>query len=153
MSRATTEAEILQYILESKHAVLTYVREDLTPVSRAMGSFAPHGTDLFFSTGKDAAKVAEIERNRRVSFYFEHDNQAAEVWKSVLLVGEARQVQSGERGYDSAIQSLSARSPRFRERVARGDLGNAAIYKITVAELEFLDRSKGYGPPQRILIP
>jgi nitroimidazol reductase NimA-like FMN-containing flavoprotein (pyridoxamine 5'-phosphate oxidase superfamily) len=153
MSEATIEAEILQYILDSKHAVLTYVRGDLAPVSRAMGSFAPDGSDLFFSTGKDSAKVGEIERNKTVSFYFEHDNQAAQAWKSVLLIGEARQVHSGEKGYDSAIQSLSAKSPRFRERVAKGDLGNAAIYKVTAAEVEFLDRSKGYGPPQRLLIP
>lgn len=153
MSDAAVQAEILQYILESKHAVLTYVRRDLAPVNRAMGSFAPLGNDLFFSTGKDTAKVAEIEHNKRVSFYFEHDNQAAEQWKSVLLIGKAEQVQTGGKDYDAAIQRLSAKSPKFRDRVAKGDLGNAAIYKVAVSELEFVDRSKGYGPPQRVLIP
>jgi len=152
MSDATTQAEVLQYILESKHAVLTYVRQDLAPVTRAMGSFAPVGDDLYFSTGKDTAKVKEIERNTRVSFYFQHENQQLEAWKSVLLIGVAEEVESGSKGYDVAIRSLSAKSPRFRERVAKGDLGNAAIYKVAVHELQYLDRSKGYGPPQRVLI-
>ena len=153
MSEATTKDEILQYILESKYAALSYVRQDLAPVTRAMGSFAPLGNDLFFSTGKDTAKVREIAHNRRVSFYFEHDNQAAETWKSVLLIGDAHEVHSGGAEYDAAIQRLSAKSPRFRELVTKGDLENAAIYKVSVAELEYLDRSKGYGPPRRILIP
>lgn len=152
MSETTTKAEILQYILESKHAVLTYLRRDLAPVTRAMGSFAPFGNAFFFSTGKDAAKVEEIGRNPRVSFYFQHENQKLEDWKSVLLIGEAEQVEPGGKGYDDAVRSLSAKSPRFRERVAGGDLGNAAIYKVAVRELQYLDRSKGYGPPQVLLI-
>ena len=152
MSAATAKDEILQYILESKYAALSYVRQDLAPVTRAMGSFAPHGNDLFFSTGKDTAKVREIGQHSRVSFYFEHDNQAAEAWKSVLLIGDAREVPAGGEDYHAALQSLSAKNPRFRERVAKGDLENAVIYKVTVTELEYLDRSKGYGTPRRILI-
>ena len=78
MSNTESQSEILQYILDTKHALLTYVRSDLTPVSRAIGSFAPDGEDLFFSTSKESAKVKEIEKNRRVSFYFQHDNQVPE---------------------------------------------------------------------------
>jgi len=150
MSQAENHAEIQRYIQDSKYALLNYVRRDLTPVSRAIGSFALDGFDLFFSTGKETSKVQEIAHNKRVSFYFEHDNQVLERWKSVLLIGDAEQVSVGSVDYDKAIERLGAKSPRFRERVEKGDLDSAVIYRIKTRELEYLDRSKGYGPPQKI---
>ena len=150
MSQADNKSEIQQYILDSKYALLNYVRHDLTPVSRAIGSFAPDGDDLFFSTGKESSKVKEINNNKRVSFYFEHDNQVLENWKSVLLIGDAEPVSVGSFDYNKAIERLGAKSPRFRERVVKGDLESAVIYRINTSELEYLDRSKGYGPPLKI---
>jgi nitroimidazol reductase NimA-like FMN-containing flavoprotein (pyridoxamine 5'-phosphate oxidase superfamily) len=152
MSQTESQAEILKYIQDSKVALLTYVRNDLTPVSRAMGSYAPDGLNLYFSTGKSAAKVQEIEKNRRVSFYFEHDNQATESWKSVLLIGDAEQVRAGSTDYATALDRLGAKSPRFRERIAKNELDSAAIYRINTRELEYLDRSKGNGPTQKIVL-
>lgn len=145
-------SEILHYIRESKFALLTYLRSDLTPVSRAMGSFAPDGEHLFFSTGRDSAKVREIERNKRVSFYFEHDNQAPERWKSVLLIGDAEEVGSGSPHYATALERLGAKSPRFRERILNRDLESAIIYRLKTSEVEYLDRSRGYGPAVKIIV-
>ncbi|KAF0219095.1 MAG: putative stress protein [Geobacteraceae bacterium] len=138
------KGEVLDYIGRSKFAVLTYVREDLAPVSRAMGSFAPDGLDLYFSTRKDAPKVQEIDRHRNVSFFFEHDNQALETWKNVLLIGEAEQLEQGDK-LDRAVLLLGNRNPRFKERVANGELQNTAIFRIRTKEIEYLDRSKGNG--------
>ncbi|MGB9080803.1 MAG: pyridoxamine 5'-phosphate oxidase family protein [Desulfuromonadaceae bacterium] len=152
MSQSESNTEILKYIQDSKFALLTYVRDDLTPVTRAIGSFAPDGEDLYFSTGKESSKVREIEKNRRVSFYFEHDNQTPDSWKSVLLIGDAKQVSAGSSDYDKGLERLGARSPRFRERIAKGDLGGAAIYRISTRELEYLDRSKGNGPARKIIV-
>jgi nitroimidazol reductase NimA-like FMN-containing flavoprotein (pyridoxamine 5'-phosphate oxidase superfamily) len=152
MSEAENYSEIWKYILDSKFALLTYVRSDLTPVSRAMGSFAPDGANIYFSTGVDTAKVREIEANKRVSFYFEHDNQAPESWRSVLLIGDAEQVGSGSTDYVKALERLGAKSPRFRERIAKGDLASAAIYRINTREVEYLDRSKGNGPARKIVV-
>ncbi|TLU54211.1 MAG: pyridoxamine 5'-phosphate oxidase family protein [Chlorobium sp.] len=152
MSQIGSKTEIQKYILASRYAVLNYVRRDLTPVSRAIGSFAPDGDDLFFSTGKESSKVAEIHINKRISFYFEHDNQVLENWKSVLLIGDAEPVSVGSSDYNKAIERLGAKSPRFRERVAKGDLDSAVIYRINTSEFEYLDRSKGYGPPLKISV-
>ena len=152
MSQTENKTEIQKYILASRYALLNYVRHDLTPISRAIGSFAPDGDDLFFSTGKESSKVEEINKNKRVSFYFEHDNQVLEDWKSVLLIGDAEPVQVGSSDYNKAIDRLGAKSPRFRERVAKGDLDSALIYKINTREFEYLDRSKGYGPPLKISV-
>lgn len=139
-------AEILDYIAASKFGLLTYVRSDSAPISRAMGSFAPDGINLFFSTGADSAKVREIAGNGRVSFYFEQDGQAPENWKSVLLIGDAELLEGGD-SYGAAVNLLAAKSPRFRERVEKDELAGAAIYRINTREVQFLDRSKGYGPP------
>lgn len=152
MSDEQGYSEIVKYILDSKFGVLTYVRSDRAPVSRAMGSFALDGADLCFSTGRDTAKVVEIENNRRVSFYFEHDNQTPEKWRSVLLVGDAELLHSGSSAYQAAVDRLAAKSPRFRERVEKGDLESAAIYRINTRELQYLDRNKGAGPPQTIIV-
>lgn len=143
--------EILDYIVNSKFAVLTYVRNDLAPVSRAMGSFAPDGLDLVFSTRKEAAKVREISGNKRVSFFFEHDNQSPGAWKNVLLIGDAEQVAEGAE-FKKAVELLSAKSPRFRERAANGELSDTAIYKVRAKEIEYLDRTKGPGFIQKITL-
>ena len=152
MSHSEIQGEILKYILDAKYALLTYVRSDLSPISRTMGSFAPDGENLYFSTGKESSKVREIEKNKRVSFYFEHDNQAPESWKSLLLIGNAEQVSAGSTDYDQAVERLGAKSPRFRERIAKGDLGSAAIYRIRTSELEYFDRSHGNSPIRKIAV-
>lgn len=141
--------EIRDYIAGSKFAVLNYVRDDLAPVSRAMGSFAPDGLDLFFSTRKEAAKVREIARNKRVSFFFEHDNQTAESWRNVLLIGDAQPVADGEE-YARGVELLSAKNPRFRERAASGELSDTAIFRVRTKEIEFLDRTRGQGFVQKV---
>lgn len=151
MSDGRNYAEILDYIASSKTGVLTYVREDLAPVSRAMGSFTPDGIDLIFSTRKVAAKVREITRNKRVSFFFEHENQTADAWMNVLLIGDAEHV-TDESDLAAAVERLSARSPRFRERIAQGELRNTAIFRVRTKEVEYLDRSKGYGFVQKIVV-
>jgi nitroimidazol reductase NimA-like FMN-containing flavoprotein (pyridoxamine 5'-phosphate oxidase superfamily) len=144
--------EILAYITATKFGVLNYVRSDLAPVARAMGSFASDGLDIYFSTGRDSAKVGEIALNKRVSFYFQHDNQAAETWKSVLVIGDAELLNSDDAGFDTAVSSLSAKSPRFRARVENGDLASAAVYRLVTREIQFLDRSTGYGPPRIVVV-
>ncbi|NTW52529.1 MAG: hypothetical protein HGB22_08075 [Chlorobiaceae bacterium] len=146
MSREERLAEIQQYILDTKYALLTYVRSDLSPITRTMGSFAPDGLNIFFSTGKATSKVKEIEKNRRASFFFEHDNQLPEQWKSLLLVGEAEALSAGSSDYDKAVERLAAKSPRFRQRVENGELDSAAIYRINTSELEYVDRSTSNSP-------
>lgn len=152
MSQSEIQTEILKYLLDSKYALLTYVRSDLSPISRTIGSFAPDEENLFFSTGKESAKVEEIEKNRRVSFFFEHDNQASESWKSLLLIGDAVPLSVGSTDYDKAVERLGAKSPRFRERIAKGDLGSAIIYKVHTSELDYVDRSKGSGALRKIVV-
>ncbi|NTW68844.1 MAG: hypothetical protein HGB23_03220 [Chlorobiaceae bacterium] len=152
MSNEENKKEILQYILDSKFALLNYVRQDLTPLSRAIGSFAPDGDDLYFSSSKESAKIGEIANNKRVSFYFEHDNQELENWKSLLLIGDAEPLSHGSSDFEKAVERIGARNPRFRERVANGDTANIVLYRISTRELEYLDRSKGNIPARKLVV-
>ncbi len=68
-----------------------------------------------------------------------------------LLIGDAEPLTVGSNDYAKAIDRLGAKSPRFRERIAKGDLDSAIIYKVKTSELEYLDRSKGKGPAQKIV--
>lgn len=151
MSCEQLKSEVLDYITKSEFAVLNYVREDKAPVSRAMGSFVPSGLDLYFSSRRDAAKVKEINANKKVSFFFEHDNQELSTWKNLLLIGDAELVDS-ESELKTAVELLGARNPRFKERVANGELQNTAIFKIKTQEIEYLDRTKGQGYVKKISV-
>jgi nitroimidazol reductase NimA-like FMN-containing flavoprotein (pyridoxamine 5'-phosphate oxidase superfamily) len=148
MSDVEKIAEIRPYILDSRYAVLNYVREDLSPIARTIGSFALDGDDLFFSTGKDAAKVREIGRHPRVSVHFEREGQELESWKSVLLVGDAEPVLPGAGDHERAVALLSARSPRFRARVESGDLAGIVIHRIIIREFQYLDFKRSPLPLQ-----
>lgn len=144
MSETSWQSDVVDYITTTRFAVLGYVREDRAPLLRSMGSFVLSGFNLYFSSGKDAPKVREIEKNSLVSFFFEHDNQNLETWKSVLVLGRAKLLTTGTE-YDNAIELLGDRNPRFKERVAKGELVSTAIFKVKTEEIEYLDYSKGFG--------
>jgi pyridoxamine 5'-phosphate oxidase len=148
MSQLSWQSEVLNYITNTKFAILAYVREDKTPLLRSMGSFALSSFDLYFSSGKDTSKVTEIIKNPQVSFFFEHDNQNLEGWKSVLLLGRAELLIAGTE-YNNAIELLSNRNPRFKERVVKGELTSTAIFKLKTREIEYLDYWKGFGNVQK----
>jgi len=142
------EEEVIGYMANTRFAILAYIREDKTPILRSMGSFAPNGLELYFSSHKDAVKVKEMETNQQVSFFFEHDNQVLESWKNVLIIGKAELIEQ-EPELNRAIELLSSKNPRFKERIAKGELVNSVIYKIKTREIEYLDYSNGFGFVQK----
>jgi len=148
MNETSWQSEVIDYITKTKFAVLAYVREDKIPLVRSMGSFALSGFNLYFSSGKNTSKVSEIVKNPQVSFFFEHPNQNLENWKSVLVLGRAELLTTGTE-YDNAVELLGNRNPRFKERVAKGELAHTAIFKIKAKEIEYLDYSKGFGNVQK----
>lgn len=151
MSQDALREEITTYIDKTRFAVLAYSRNDGTPLLRSMGSFVPSDFDLYFSTRGDALKVRAISESSRVSFFFEHENQEIGQWKNVLLIGEAVKVVEGPE-LDRAVALLSDRNPRFRERVAKGELPNIAILRLKTEEVEFLDYGKGLGHVRKVTL-
>jgi nitroimidazol reductase NimA-like FMN-containing flavoprotein (pyridoxamine 5'-phosphate oxidase superfamily) len=134
-----------EYIKQTRWGTLTTVREDGAPVSRAMGSFAPDGANLFFSTPKKAAKVRHIAKNNLVNFFFQHEGQDLATFKNVAVIGRAEEV-TGDVEYQRAVQLLSARNPRFKARAERGELKETSLFLIRTTEIKYLDYSRGVGP-------
>ena len=133
----------VEYIKQTRWATLTTVREDGAPVSRAMGSFAPDGVNLVFSTRRTAAKVRHLKANPHVNFFFQHENQDLATFKNVAVIGVAEELTGGE--YERAVALLSARNPRFKLRAERGELADTGIYLVKTKEIKYLDYTTGIG--------
>jgi len=142
MSQNELLSEALDYAKNTRFATLNYVRQDNAPVSRAIGSFAFDGSKVVFSTQKDAAKVSAIKLNKRISFFFEHDNQELASWKSVLALGSAEIVEEKQEK-DRIAAILALRNPRFKERIDKGELDKVALFSLKTEEVQYLDRSNG----------
>ena len=134
-----------EYISKTKWATLATVREDGAPVLRAMGSFAPAGVNVYFSSRKGQAKGRHLKANSWVNFFFQHENQELASFKNVAIVGKAEDLPEDGAEYKKGVELLSARNPRFKERVERGELKDTAIYLIRTQEIKYLDYSNGIG--------
>jgi len=145
------KSEITDYASTARFANLAYIRHDGLPVQRTLGSFALAGFDIIFSTKKDAAKVRDISENNKVSFYFEHDGQQLPLWKSALFIGEAHKVDEA-RELDWAVGILSDRNPRFKDRIAKGELPNIQLFKVNTRDIEYIDYSKGAGHVEKFTL-
>ncbi|NTW57457.1 MAG: pyridoxamine 5'-phosphate oxidase family protein [Chlorobiaceae bacterium] len=146
MSNIETLEAIHGYIRATRYATLIYVREDLNPIAREIGSYIFDGGNLYFSTGRESAKVREITVHPGISIYFKQDGQSLEAWKSVLLIGIASELQSGNDEYTRVVSLISEKSPRFRQRAESGELSSAVIYRVTPGEFHYLDYSRNNVP-------
>jgi nitroimidazol reductase NimA-like FMN-containing flavoprotein (pyridoxamine 5'-phosphate oxidase superfamily) len=134
----------VEYIRQTKWATLATVREDGAPVLRTMGSFAPDGVNVYFSTPKKAGKVRHIAGHPLVNFFFQHENQELDTFKNVAIIGPAEEVTAGT-DYQRGIELLSNRNPRFKARADRGELADTAIYLIRTREIKYLDYANRAG--------
>ena len=151
MSTQNLKNEIDEYLKDLPFVALAYVRSDGTPVQRTLGSFVRHENSVFFSTRIDAAKVREIESNPRGSLFFEAENQQLSGWKNVLFAGKALPI-TGDLELKLATELLSARRPRFKEKIANEGLTNTRLFRFEAEEIEFLDYAKGAGHREKILL-
>jgi uncharacterized pyridoxamine 5'-phosphate oxidase family protein len=144
LSAVELQQTVNEYIKQTRWATLATVREDGAPVLRVMGSFAPDGVNVFFSTRRTAAKIRHLAKNPIVNFFFQHENQQLETFKNVALIGRAEEVTDGA-NYRRAVELLSARNPRFKARVERGELADTALFLIHTAEIKYLNYANGIG--------
>jgi hypothetical protein len=145
------KSEITDYANDSRFANLVYIRNDGSPVVRTLGSFALAEYDIIFSTRKEAAKVREISDNSKVSFFFEHDSQELSTWKSALFIGEAHKIEEPLE-LNWAVGILSDHNPRFKDRVAKGELVNIQLFKVKTRDIEYIDYAKGAGHVEKFTL-
>jgi len=145
MSEKKLENEIIDYIAKAKLAIIATVKDGGVPALRTVGSFAPDGLTVYFSTGKDTEKVKQIEKNQNVAVFFQHEGQERGKFRYVSITGVARQL-AEKSSLDQAISVLSARNPNFKQRVEKGEIDKIAIFKIEPRSIKDLDYSRGAGP-------
>jgi nitroimidazol reductase NimA-like FMN-containing flavoprotein (pyridoxamine 5'-phosphate oxidase superfamily) len=135
---------VKDYINNTKYVVLGTVKNNI-PVTRTLGSFANDGFIVYFSTNKNTEKVKHIGKNPHVSLLFQHEGQELGSFKNVSITGRATQLLE-KNEQDKAITVLGDRNPRFKERTAKGDIKDTALFRVEPVEVKFLDFSKGIGP-------
>ncbi|HBC91672.1 MAG TPA: pyridoxamine 5'-phosphate oxidase family protein [Pelotomaculum sp.] len=136
---------VKEYIGKTKWVILSTVTQENLPALRTLGSIVNDDLNIYFSTGKNTAKVAQIESNPFVTLLFQHEGQELATFINVTYTGKAEKV-SSEQELAKAIALLSNRSPRFKERAEKGQLDETAIFKVEPVRIKYLDYSQGIGP-------
>lgn len=143
MNDETLKKTIIDYIKQSKLAILATVRSDQVPAMRVMTKFALDHLDILFSTRLQTGKVEQIEKNPAATFFFQHERQSPDTFRNVTITGTARRLTEGPE-LDKAITLLYGdHIPDLREKLESGEEKDAAIYRITAKEVKYLDYSLG----------
>jgi len=129
MSDKSLESEVIDYIAKAKLAILATVKAGNVPALRTIGSFAPEGLTVYFSTGKETEKVKQIEANPNVAIYFQHEGQERAGFRYVSLTGIAQRL-TDEGAVKQAVAVLSERNPNFKQRIEKGEIEKIALFKI-----------------------
>jgi MFS family permease len=142
---ALERSDIPQYLHDTPFIILSTVDERSGPATRTLASFAADGLTVYFSTSRASDKVRHLGANPHVSVLFQHDRQELPSFRNVEIRGKAEPLSDdGERG--RAIALIGARNPRFRQRAEKGELGDAALFRVTPQAVKVIDFSRGVGP-------
>jgi pyridoxamine 5'-phosphate oxidase len=134
-----------EYLNQTKFIVLSTINNEQVPTLRTLGSFAVDELTTYFSTGKKTDKVQQIKSNPQVSILFQHENQELGSFVNATITGKATEI-TAETELEKAIKVLSDRSPKFKERVEKGEIANNTFFRIDPQEVKVLDFSRGVGP-------
>jgi pyridoxamine 5'-phosphate oxidase len=118
--------------------------ESGSPVIRTLGSWAISGTRLFFSTSIHADKVKQIAASSAVSAQLLPEGQELSNLRNLVIDGEAVRLEGDAQ--KAAIDAISARNPRFKERAEKGQLAETALFEVLPRRVKLLDFSRGLGP-------
>ena len=140
----TFDIDNLSGYIESARFLVLATTDDLGPVQRTLGGFGNDGTTVYFSTHQGSRKVQHIERDPHVSLLFQHEKQELPSFVNVAIRGKAQRLRDASE-VAKAIERISARSQNFRERAARGELGETALFRVDPTELRVIDFSNGVG--------
>ena len=151
MSNQEVQHEIYEYVQDAPLGVLAYVRADGPPVQRTFGAITVSGNDILLATKKNSAKVADIAKQPKVSFFVEKKEQDKAGWKSALYLGTAAPITSKDE-LQNAVQAISARNAYIRDLVAREGLKDFSLLRLQTRVIEWLDYGKGFGHVDRVVI-
>jgi pyridoxamine 5'-phosphate oxidase len=139
------EVLLKDYTEKTKYILLSTVDEDNYPKIRPLASYAVLGTDAYFTTGKTTAKVTQIEKNPKVAILFQNENQDLKSFLNITLYGKAQKI-NDKNEINKIIPLISEKSPNFKSRVEKNDIGNNIFFKVKAEEVKIIDFTKGTGP-------
>lgn len=115
--------------------------------------FVHHGLDIYFATGRDSRKIANIGRNAQVSFclYKPYTKWPEIKGLSGHAFAEILSDESAERSL--AIRLLDARFPDAWTRVPEHGLSRTTVVKLESWAIKVLDYSRGFGHIDIVTIP
>lgn len=145
---SVNKEELKSYIANTKLLILATTsgeKEEVYPSLRTIGSFAADGFTIYFSTGKDTAKVKQLEKNPGVTAFFQQDGQEPAKFRNVTVIGKAKRLDD-EDAFNKAVDIISKQKPRLKERIEKGEKDQIVIYKIKPEVVKTLDFSRGPGP-------
>jgi nitroimidazol reductase NimA-like FMN-containing flavoprotein (pyridoxamine 5'-phosphate oxidase superfamily) len=132
----------LDFITANKTLIINSIGLDGYPNTRVFYSHANDGFTVYFSSGKQTAKVAEIEKNPKVNAYYEDTSQDLGTWQNVTVYGKASILAEGSPEYEYAVKLIGVKNPIFKQRIAEGAFAERIIYKVTPEKVKVLDFSK-----------
>jgi nitroimidazol reductase NimA-like FMN-containing flavoprotein (pyridoxamine 5'-phosphate oxidase superfamily) len=136
-----TIKDAVDYIGQSRYALLITVDPKISPSLRYIGPFINDGPDIIFMTSKDSKKVKHIALNPFITLYFQDANQTEENFKSASVTGRAFEIPGGEE-FENAVKSLIKRSPKIEEWIRGDGFKSYTFYKLRAESVQFTDFSK-----------
>jgi general stress protein 26 len=138
MGDTQLQKDVVDYISKAKLAILATVKDGAVPALRTIGSFANDGLDVYFSTGRETAKVKQIEKNWNVAVYFQHDGQERPKFRYISVTGTAKHL-TDDAAIKQAVDTISNRNPSFKQRIEKGELSKLSLFKVEAKSVKDLD--------------
>jgi general stress protein 26 len=132
----------LEIIQSKKGLIVNTIGLDGYANTRIFYSQANDGYTVYFSSGAQAAKVAEIAANPKVNAYYEDTSQELQTWKNVVIYGSAEPLVKDSAEYKKAVELISAKSANFKKRAEEGQLTGNTLFKIKPVRVKVLDFSQ-----------
>lgn len=133
---AVAEEKIKEYLKMNQTIILATIDADKTPDIRTLGGYGISDYVIYFSTLKTSNKVKQIEANKEVTVFIQHENQFISKFFNVTIYGEAILLEN-ESEYEDGRTLILSRKPSLK---IHKDTHN--IYKVIPKKLKVLDFSE-----------
>ena len=127
--------------LLDQHRVMTIatLRPDGWPQATAVG-YANEGLTIYFASGPDSQKAANLARDDRVSLTIDHDTPQVMEITGLSMAAHARPVVDPAEA-SKALRMLRLRYPQLPVPMPE----DIKIFRVTPTVISLLDYSKGFG--------
>ena len=146
-----TRRFILEIVSSRSDLTLATIRPDGYPQANIV-SYASEGLAIYFGTGRDSRKLANIRYCNKISLAIETPYSDWSAIKALSMAGIAEELTPGSAECRHAVDLLIERYPAVREMPALDDLSTMAFVRITPEIISVLDYAKGFGHTELVRV-